>query len=165
MYKFIRKRLAEIESRFDREFHRASSLYDGSSAPDAPEIKRLVRQTGVVLVLFCVLFGCVALSILLLAGRLSLLFIALGVLCFIGGIFQILRGKVLLPKAGPSKAGGGEHSFEAASASHVSECPNCEHEAYWTGEKNVEDGRAYLGMKCSHCFNKYWLYRSDTAGI
>ena len=40
----------------------------------------------------------------------------------------------------------------------VSECPNCGHDAFWTGEKRVFDGRPYLGMKCGHCFNSFWLW-------
>jgi hypothetical protein len=166
MYKMFRDSLAKMNSRFHRDFQRASSLYDGSSVAGTPEIKRLVRQTGVVLILFCVLFGSVALLLLLLVGRLFLLPIALSVVCLMGGIFQNLRGKMFLPEGHPpAAAAGGEDRSEANSASYAGDCPNCDRKAYWTGEKRVEDGRDYIGMKCSHCFNNYWLYKSDTAGV
>lgn len=165
MFKILRNSLAEINSRFHRDFQHASSLYDGSSVAGTPESKKLIRQTGAVLIFFCLFFGSLALLIVYLTGRLFLLLIALSVICLIGGIFQILRSKVFVPKGYRPPAGGGEHTSEASSASYAGECPNCDQPAFWTGEKKVENGRDYIGMKCSHCFNEYWLFNSDTAGV
>ena len=72
---------------------------------------------------------------------------------------------MLLPKRDSQMTCGAEPTSEANSAAYTGECPNCERKADWTGEKKVEDGRDYVGMKCSHCFNLYWLYNSDTAGL
>jgi hypothetical protein len=164
-YKIFPNHMAEINRRFKRDFRRARSLDDGSAEAGMPEIKRLVRHTGVMLMFFCVLFGAVTLLLLWLVGQFFLLPLGLSVICCMGGIFQILTGKMLLPRGYPPNAGGGERTPAANPAAYASECPNCDRKAYWTGEKMSENGRDYIGMKCSHCFNQYWLYNSDAAGL
>jgi predicted enzyme related to lactoylglutathione lyase len=67
----------------------------------------------------------------------------------------------------PPHAGGGvvEDASETDPAAYVGDCPNCDREAHWTGEKQLKDGRHYIGMKCGHCSNEYWLHNADTSGL